>query len=74
MTARNLVPRKDVQKHRGWATARYVARLNDERRLGFYKVDGGLVLIDLAELDALVDAGRVNPAAPLRAVGRSRSA
>lgn len=77
MTVRNLVARKDIQKHRAWATARYVERLNDERRLGFYKVDGGLVLIDLDELDALVDAGRVEPAPALRAVPtvprRSRS-
>jgi hypothetical protein len=73
MSVPNRVPRKTISQHRPWASERWVKRQNDERRLGFYKV-GGLVLIDLDELDALVERGRVNPAPPLHAVGRSRSA
>ena len=73
MSTANRVPRKKIQQHRPWASERWVKRQNDERRLGFYKV-GGLVLIDLDELDAFAERGRVNPASPLRAVGRSRSA
>jgi len=75
---RNWVPRKDISTYRPWATPRKIERLNEEHRLGFYKFDG-LVLIDLDELDAYVEAGRVDPAPPpaLRAVPaparRSRS-
>ncbi|MGO8724411.1 MAG: hypothetical protein ACLQRM_17015 [Acidimicrobiales bacterium] len=73
MSTQNRVPRRTISQHRPWASERWVKRQNDERRLGFYKV-GGLVLVDLDELDALVEAGRVNPAPSLRAVRRPRSA
>ena len=44
-----------------WLTERYVRRLIHERRIPFHKV-GGRVLLDQADLDRLVSAGRVEAA------------
>lgn len=57
---RQLVTLKAATEVRSWLTERYGRRLIAERRLPYYKV-GGRVLIDLHELDALVEASRVEP-------------
>ena len=58
---RNLVPLLEVPEHRSWATARWLRRQVSERHIGYYKA-GGRVLLDLAELDSMVERGRVEPA------------
>jgi hypothetical protein len=50
-----------VQEHRPWATERRLRRYVAEHRVQFFKVDGR-ILFDLADLDAYVEAGRVEPA------------
>ena len=55
---RELVPLLDVPEHRPWVTTRWLRRLVYERRIPFHKV-GGRVLIDLADLDAFAERGRV---------------
>ena len=45
---------------RPWLTERYLRRLVYERRIGYSKV-GGRILIDLMDVDALVASGRVEP-------------
>lgn len=59
---RELVPLVKVPAERPWTNERWLRRLVSERRLPFYKV-GGRVLIDLRELDALAEAGRVDSVA-----------
>ncbi len=59
-TPRDLVPLIKVPDHRPFVTVRWLRRAVSEHRLGCYKL-GARVLIDLAELDALVEAGRVEP-------------
>jgi len=56
--ARQLVPLKQVPEHRTWTTERILRRLVAEKRIAFHKC-GGKVLIDLADLDAYSEAGRV---------------
>jgi hypothetical protein len=58
---RNLVPLLDVPSHRPWTTVRWLRRQVAERRVPFYKV-AGKVLLDLNELDALAERGRVDAA------------
>ncbi len=50
---------------RPWVTERYLRRLVAERRIPFHKA-GGKVLIDLDDLDAYAEAGRVEPPTPAR--------
>jgi excisionase family DNA binding protein len=58
MATRTLVQAKEAQGHRSWATERRIRRLVAEKRIPYYKV-GGLVMIDVADLDAYAEAGRV---------------
>ena len=58
---RELVPLLEVPTVRPWVTARWLRRLVYERRIPFHKV-GGRVLIDLADLDAWAESGRVDAA------------
>jgi hypothetical protein len=53
-----LVPLTEVSQHRPWAKERLLRRYVAEHRVPFYKVDGR-ILFDLADLDAHVEAGRV---------------
>lgn len=55
---RNLVPLKKVPNERPWTTERLLRRFVAEHRIPYYKV-AGRVLIDLADLDAMAEAGRV---------------
>jgi len=64
---RHLVPLRKVPELREWASERYLRRLVAERRVPFHKV-GNRVLLDLDDLDALAEQGRVEPPA-LRPVG-----
>jgi excisionase family DNA binding protein len=61
MTTRqqHLVRLKDAVDMRPWLTLRWLRRAVFERRVPYYKV-GALVLIDLNELDAYVEAARVD--------------
>jgi hypothetical protein len=62
MTARTLVPLRQVPEHRPWVTERWLRRAVFERRIPFHKLGEGRsspVLIDLADLDAFVEAGRI---------------
>lgn len=61
MPNRQLTPLSKVPEHRGWVTERYLRRLVAEHRVPYFKA-GGKVLIDLADLDAFVEAGRVEAA------------
>jgi excisionase family DNA binding protein len=56
--ARQLYPLKEVTEHRPWATERKLRRLVAEHRIPYHKV-GASVLIDLEDVDALAEAGRV---------------
>lgn len=56
--SRQLVPLKQVSEHRPWATERILRRLVAEKRIPYHKC-GGKVLLDLADLDAYAEAGRV---------------
>lgn len=60
-TERQLVPLTLVPDHRPWATVRWLRRLVYERRIPYHKV-AGRVLIDLADLDAFAERGRVTAA------------
>jgi excisionase family DNA binding protein len=57
--ARDLVPLTEVPAHRPWAKVRWLRRLVAEHRIPFYKV-AGKVLLDLNELDAFAERGRVD--------------
>ena len=58
MPKRQLVRVKEAQSHRPEWTERRVRRAVYEKRIPHYKVDG-IVFVDLADLDAKVEAGRV---------------
>jgi hypothetical protein len=58
---RQLVRLKAVPQHRPWLTERRLRRLVAERRVPYHKI-GGSVFLDLADLDALAEAGRTEPA------------
>lgn len=60
--ARNLVPLTEVPTLRPWATIRWLRGLISQRRIPYYNPTGGRVLIDLAELDAFAERGRVDAA------------
>ena len=72
--SRTLVPLLETPKHRPWTNERWLRRQVAERRIGFYKV-AGRVLIDLDELDKFAEHGRVDPVAPitLRSIHSSRT-
>lgn len=57
MTARRLLTIDEAAAHLG-VTRRWVRRAVEERRLPYYKL-GVLVRFDAADLDAYLDAGRV---------------
>jgi hypothetical protein len=65
IAGRNLVPLLEVPEYRPWATVRWLRRQVNERRIGYYKA-GGRVLLDLAELDSLVERGRADPVEPVK--------
>ncbi len=58
--SRDLRSLPQAEEARQWATERYLRRLIAERRIPFHKV-GGRVLVDLDDLDAYAEAGRVEP-------------
>lgn len=58
MLNRQLTPLKKVPEHRDWVTERFLRRLVAEHRVPYFKA-GGKVLIDLADIDAFAEAGRV---------------
>ena len=55
---RDLVALVDVPDRRPWTTVRWLRRAVYEHRIPYHKV-GGKVLIDLADLDTMTEAGRV---------------
>jgi hypothetical protein len=66
--ARQLVTLAQAAEQRPWATVRYTRRLISERRIPFHKLGDGRtsrVLVDLAELDAFAERGRVEPSSPV---------
>jgi excisionase family DNA binding protein len=56
------VPLTEVPTLRPWATIRWLRGLISQRRIPYYNPTGGRVLIDLAELDAFAERGRVDAA------------
>jgi hypothetical protein len=68
--ARQLVPLLQVEEHRPWCSARYARRLVAERKVAFHKI-GRRVFLDLVDLNAFAEAGRVEPPQPrrVRAIG-----
>jgi len=58
--SRQLVSVGSIAEHRPWCSERYLRRLIAERRIPFHRV-GGRVLVDLDDLDAYDEAGRVEP-------------
>lgn len=60
--SRQLVNIPQAIEARPWLTERFLRRLVEEQRVPYHKV-AGRVLFDLAELDALAEAGRVEPPA-----------
>ena len=72
-----LVSLNEAVVERPWATTtgndptRWLRRLVSERRIPFYKA-GGRVLVDLDDLDAFAQAGRVDSAPSLRSVPQAR--
>lgn len=52
---------KQTLEARPWLTERWLRVLVYQRRIPYRKV-GGRLLFDLADIDALADAGRVEPA------------
>ena len=75
--ARRLVPLTAVEREPGyaWASTRWLRRQTFERRLPFHKPNGR-VLIDLDDLDAYAERGRVEAVGPVlclpRSVGKRR--
>lgn len=62
---RQLVPLKQVHEHRSWATERVLRRMVGEKRIAYHKLGEGRcarVYLDLADLDAYAEAGRIEAA------------
>lgn len=57
--ARQLVPLVEVPRLRPWVSVRFLRRLVAERRIPFHRLGGRRILLDLDDLDALAEAGRV---------------
>lgn len=57
---RQLVPLAEVHRRPGyeWVTPRRARRLRAEHRVPYHKLDGR-IFFDLADIDAYVEAGRV---------------
>lgn len=64
---------KQTVEERPWLTERWLRRLIYERRIRYRKV-GNRVLLDLADVDALAEAGRVEPAEVERSKERAVAA
>jgi hypothetical protein len=62
--SRQLVTLQQAVVQRPWLTERWLRRLVYERRVPFHKV-GNRLVFDLADLDALVERGRVEQAAEI---------
>jgi hypothetical protein len=63
---RELVPLLEVPDHRPWVSVGQLRRWVYERKIPFHKLSpgrGGRVLIDLADIDSMAEAGRVEPVA-----------
>jgi excisionase family DNA binding protein len=58
MRNRQLVSVRQAEEQREWARERFVRRLIFEKRIPYHKV-GGKVFVDLADLDAYAERGRV---------------
>lgn len=69
---RNLVTLRQAEEARPWATERFLRRLVAERRIPYHKL-GGKLLLDLDELDALAERGRVEPPAAVRVPASKRN-
>lgn len=67
---RHLVTLKQAAEARPWATVRFQRTLIASKRIAYFKV-AGRVLVDLDELDAYAERGRVEPPSPLRLVKRA---
>jgi hypothetical protein len=62
---RQLVPLTEVPEHRPWTTVRWLRRAVYERKIPFHKLGDSRsdrVLIDLVDLDAYAERGRVDAA------------
>ena len=59
--SRQLVTLQQAVEQRPWLTERWLRRLVYERRVPFHKV-GNRLVFDLADLDTLVEQGRVERA------------
>jgi hypothetical protein len=59
--SRELVTLRQAVEQRPWLTERWLRRLVYERRVSFHKV-GNRLVFDLADLDTLVEQGRVERA------------
>jgi hypothetical protein len=66
---RQLVTLQQAVEQRPWLTERWLRRLVYERRVSFHKV-GNRLVFDLADLDALVECGRVERADEIVCDGR----
>lgn len=49
----DLVPLREVPEHRPWVTLRYLRKQRAERRLPVWKLGSRLLLVSLADVDAL---------------------
>ena len=67
--SRQLVTLQQAVEQRPWLTERWLRRLVYERRGPFHKV-GNRLVFDLADLDALVEQGRVERADEIIPDGR----
>lgn len=61
--SRELVTFKQALEQRSWLTEPWLRRRVHQRRIPFHKVDG-LLLFDLADIDAYAERGRIEPPAP----------
>jgi hypothetical protein len=66
--SRQLVTLQQAVEQRPWLTERWLRRLVYERRVPFHKV-GNRLVFDLADLDALVERGRVERAGEIIPAG-----
>lgn len=55
---RQLIPLRRVPEFRLWTTERLLRRMVSESRIAYHRINGR-ILIDLADLDAYAEGGRV---------------